>query len=69
MATRTINGNNLGNTIAVSDLNAIPGTGYTVSGASSTTTPPALPGPFFEIDVVINTFNATIGPTSSIYPA
>jgi Ca2+-binding RTX toxin-like protein len=57
MATRTINGSNAGNTINVFDF----GSGYKVTGASSTTTPPALPGPFFEIDVVINTFNATIG--------
>ena len=61
MATRTINGSNGANTIVVSDVNATPGSGYTVSGASSTTTPPALPGPFFETDVVINTLNATGG--------
>jgi Ca2+-binding RTX toxin-like protein len=60
MATRTINGNNGANNIAVSDYDPI-NPGYTVSGASSTTTPPALPGPFFETDVVINTLNATGG--------
>jgi Ca2+-binding RTX toxin-like protein len=59
MATRTINGNSLGNTIDVSDYNAIPGTGYTVSGQSSMT--PAGLAPFFETDVVINTLNATLG--------
>jgi Ca2+-binding RTX toxin-like protein len=57
MATRTINGNNAGNTINVFDF----GSGYKVTGASSTTTPPALPGPFFETDVVINTFDASGG--------
>ena len=58
MATRTINGNNLGNTIAVSDL----GSGYTVTGAISMTPAiPVSPGPFFETDVVINTLNATGG--------
>ena len=57
MATRTINGNNAGNTINVFDF----GSGYKVTGAISTTTPPALPGPFFETDVVINTFDASGG--------
>jgi uncharacterized HhH-GPD family protein len=56
--TRTINGNNAANNIVVSDSSVTPGSGYTVTGASSTTTPPALPGPFFETDVVINTFDA-----------
>ena len=60
MATRTINGNNGANNIAVSDYDPF-NPGYTVSGASSTTTLPALPGPFFETDVVINTFDATGG--------
>jgi Ca2+-binding RTX toxin-like protein len=60
MTTRTINGSNGANNIAVSDYDPI-NPGYTVSGASSTTTPPALPGPFFETDVVINTLNATGG--------
>jgi Ca2+-binding RTX toxin-like protein len=56
--TRTINGNNAANNIVVSDFSVTPGSGYTVTGASSTTTPPALPGPFFETDLVINTFDA-----------
>jgi Ca2+-binding RTX toxin-like protein len=61
MTTRTINGSNGANNIAVSDYDLIsPGNpGYTVSGASSIS--PAGPAPFFDIDVVINTFDATGG--------
>ena len=59
MATRTINGNNLGNTIAVSDFSLAPNSGYKVTGASSIS--PAGPAPFFDTDVVINTFDATGG--------
>jgi Ca2+-binding RTX toxin-like protein len=62
MATRTINGNNLNNTIYVSDYNAIPGTGYTVSGESFMT--PAGPAPFIDDVLVINTLNATLGTDS-----
>jgi Ca2+-binding RTX toxin-like protein len=60
MTTRTINGSNGANNIAVSTNYdpPTPGSGYKVTGASSTTTLPALPGPFFETDVVINTFDA-----------
>ena len=67
MATRTINGTNLGNTIAVSDYDlSYPfDPGYTVSGESFMTPAiPSQPGPFFEIDVVINTLNATLGTDS-----
>ena len=60
MATRIINGSNAGNTINVLDFLSSP-YGYTVTGASSTTTLPPLPGPFFDTDLVINTFDATGG--------
>ena len=56
MATRIINGSNGANTIAVSDYSP---SGYTVTGASSIS--PAGPAPFFDTDVVINTFDATGG--------
>ena len=59
MATRIINGSNAGNTINVLDFSASPGSGYKVTGASSIT--PAGPAPFFDTDVVINTFDATGG--------
>ena len=61
MATRTINGSNAGNTINVLDFSFLPNTntGYKVTGASSIS--PAGPAPFFDTDVVINTFDATGG--------
>ena len=64
MATRIIKGSNGANTIAVSNFispTPVPVPGYKVTGAISTTTPPPLPGPFFDTDLVINTENATGG--------
>jgi Ca2+-binding RTX toxin-like protein len=57
--TRTINGNNAGNTINVSDFSLTPGSGYKVTGASSIS--PAGSAPFFDTDLVINTLDATGG--------
>ena len=59
MATRTINGSNGADTIVVFDFLNPPTYGYKVTGASSTTTLPPLPGPFFDTDLVINTFDGT----------
>ena len=59
MATRTINGNNAGNSINVSDFSLTPGSGYKVTGASSIS--PAGSAPFFDTDLVINTLDATGG--------
>jgi len=57
MATRTINGNTAGNTIIVkSDY----GGGYKATGSGFTISP-AGADPFFETDLVINTFRATGG--------
>ena len=62
MATRTINGNNAGNTINVLDFSFLPNTntGYKVIGSGFTISP-AGPAPFFDTDLVINTFDATGG--------
>jgi Ca2+-binding RTX toxin-like protein len=59
MATRTINGNNAGNSINVSNFSLTPGSGYKVTGASSIS--PAGSAPFFDTDLVINTLDATGG--------
>jgi Ca2+-binding RTX toxin-like protein len=60
MATRTINGSNAGNTINVLDFSFLPNTntGYKVTGSGFTISP-AGPAPFFDTDVVINTFDGT----------
>jgi Ca2+-binding RTX toxin-like protein len=60
MATRTINGSNAGNTINVLDFSPSSNTGYKVTGSGFTISP-AGPAPFFDTDVVINTFDATGG--------
>ena len=59
MATRTINGNNAGNSINVSNFSLTPGSGYKVTGARSIS--PAGSAPFFDTDLVINTLDATGG--------
>jgi len=51
MATRTINGNNAGNTINVLDFSATTGSGYKVTGASSIS--PAGSAPFFDTDLYL----------------